>query len=59
MQRIELGEWSGLPSTEAWQWFAARELYLTPQDLERRLGNLRTLRGLNWDSRQGTMIFCS
>ena len=59
MQRIELGEWNGLPSTDAWQWHAARELYLTPQDLERRLGKLQTLRGLRWDARQGTMVFTS
>lgn len=59
MQGIELGEWSEQPSIEAWQWYAARELFLTPQDLERRLGRLRSLRGLSWDSRQGTMVFCS
>ncbi len=59
MQRIELGEWTGQPSPEAWQWFAARELFLTPQDLERRLERLRTLRGLRWDARRGTMVFTS
>lgn len=59
MQRIELGEWSGLPSLESWQWQAARELHLTPQDLERRLGKLRALRGLRWDTRQGAMVFSS
>lgn len=59
MQSIELGEWSALPSTEAWQWRAARELFLTPQELERRLERLKSLRGLRWDTRQGTMIFTS
>ena len=59
MQRIELGEWAGQPSSEAWQWHAARELYLTPQELERRLGQLQSLRGLRWDERQGTMVFTS
>lgn len=57
MQRVELGEWSGLTSLEAWHWFAARELYLTPQELERRLQKLINLRGLRWDARQGTMVF--
>ena len=59
MQHIELGAWCSLPSTEAWQWQAARELYLTPQDLERRLGKLHHLRGLHWDARQGSMVFTS
>jgi hypothetical protein len=59
MQSIELGEWTALPSTEAWQWRAARELFLTPQELERRLERLKSLRGLRWDNRQGTMIFTS
>lgn len=57
MQRIEVGEWAGLPGVESWQWFAARELCLTPQDLERRLGRLRGLRGLHWDPRLGKMAF--
>jgi len=59
MQRIELGEWAGQPSTEAWQWRAARELFLTPADLERRLEKLQQLRGLRWDGRQGSMVFTS
>lgn len=59
MQRIELGEWANHPSPDAWQWHAARELYLTPQELERRLRRLQTLRGLRWDTRQGTMVFTS
>ncbi len=59
MQGVELGEWANLPSAEAWQWRAARELYLTPQELERRLERLRLLRGLRWDQRQGTMVFTS
>ncbi len=59
MQRIELGEWAGRSSPETWQWYAARELFLTPRDLERRLGKLEKLRGLRWDTRQGTMVFTS
>jgi hypothetical protein len=59
MQRIELGEWTNQVSLAAWQWFAARELFLTPADLERRLDTLHKLRGLRWDSRRGTMDFTS
>ncbi len=57
MQHIELGAWSGHPSPEAWQWYAARELFLPPQSLEQRLARLDALRGVRWDSRQGTMVF--
>ncbi|MBE2199004.1 MAG: hypothetical protein IAE79_10370 [Anaerolinea sp.] len=59
MQRIELCEWTGQTCPETWQWYAARELFLTPQDLERRLQKLEKLRGVRWDQRQGTMIFTS
>lgn len=59
MQCIELGEWFGLASEEAWHWYAAKELYLTPQNLENRLQTLQKLRGLRWNSIQGTMVFCS
>ncbi len=59
MRRIELGECAGQPSAEAWQWRAARELFLTPVDLERRLSRLNRLRGLRWDGRQGSMVFTS
>ena len=57
MQRIELGEWSGFPSPEAWKWHAARELFLAPQSLEERLARLDALRGIRWNDRQGTMVF--
>jgi hypothetical protein len=59
MRCIELGEFSGQASLEMWQWYTARELFLTPHDLERRLEKLRQLRGLRWDERQGTMVFTS
>jgi hypothetical protein len=59
MQRIELGEWTGQASAETWQWYAARELFLTPQELERRLTKLERLRGIRWDRRQGAMVFTS
>ena len=57
MRHIELVEWSGQTSKETWQWYAARELYIPPQDLECRLEKLRSLRGLRWDARRGTMVF--
>lgn len=59
MQKIELGEWANQDSLESWQWQAASDLFLTPQELERRLQKLDTLRGLRWDTRQGTMVFKS
>ena len=57
MQRIELGDWTGLPSPESWKWQAASELTLTPQDLERRLAKIGGLRGMRWDDRRGTIVF--
>lgn len=59
MQSIELGEWANLESLTSWQWKVAHELYLTPQELERRLARLHALRGLRWDARQGTIVFTS
>jgi len=59
MQRIELGEWNGFSSVEEWQFMAARELWLTVDDLERRLEVLQQLRGLRWDKRLGTLVFMS
>lgn len=59
MQRIELGEWTNLPSKEAWQWHAARELFLTPQELEGKLAHLHTVRGLRWEPKRGTLVFTS
>ncbi|MGK7932152.1 MAG: hypothetical protein AB4041_12065 [Microcystaceae cyanobacterium] len=57
MQCIELGEWHSLASPEAWRWFAARELYLTPQNLENRLKTIEKSRGLCWDQQHGTLVF--
>lgn len=59
MQRIELGEWFGLASVEEWKWRAASELYLTPQELDRRIEKIKSLRGLHWSERQGTLVFDS
>jgi len=57
MKHIDLCEWSGFCDPDSWQWRAARTLYITPQELERRLEQLKSRRGLRWDARQGTMIF--
>lgn len=57
MKHIDLGEWTACADAASWQWQAARELFLTPQELERRLNRLNQLRGLRWDTRQGAMVF--
>jgi hypothetical protein len=54
---IELAELTTRSSPEAWQWEAARELFLTPQELEARLEKLDQWRGLKWDTDLGTMVF--
>ncbi len=54
---IELAELTGYTAPEAWKWDAARELFLTPQELERRLEELNRWRGLKWDPELGTMVF--
>jgi hypothetical protein len=57
IRAIELAELTGYPAPEAWKWEAARELFLTPQELERRLERLDSWRGLKWDAELGTMVF--
>lgn len=57
MRCIELAEFTGLPAIEVWKWSVAQELFLTPQELDRRLNKLDCLRGLRWDERLGTMVF--
>jgi len=57
MKHVDLGEWDHYSDPSAWQWRAARELVVTPQELERRLARLDELRGVRWDARQGTMVF--
>ncbi len=59
MRFIELAESESQPTPEAWKWAAARELFLTPQELERRLERLDAWRGLKWDAELGTMVFLS
>ena len=54
---IELAELTQHTTPEAWKWEAARELFLTPQELERRLERLDGWRGLKWDVGLGTMVF--
>jgi len=57
IRAIELAELTGYPAPEAWKWEAARELFLTPQELEKRLERLDSWRGLKWDAELGTMVF--
>jgi hypothetical protein len=59
MRCIELAELTGSPAVEAWKWTAARELFLTPQELDRRLGKLDHLRGIRWDIQVGAVVFTS
>jgi hypothetical protein len=54
---IELAEMTGHSQPESWKWETARELFLTPQELERRLERLDQWRGLKWDIDLGTMVF--
>lgn len=54
---IELAELTGHASASAWKWEVARELFLTPQELDRRLERLNRRRGLRWDEELGTMVF--
>ena len=57
IRAIELAELTGHSAPEAWKWETARELFLTPQELERRLERLDNWRGLKWDTEMGTMVF--
>ncbi len=57
IRAIELAELTGRTEPEVWKWEAARELFLTPQELERRLEQLDRWRGLTWDAALGTMVF--
>ncbi len=59
MRCIELAELTGFPAVEAWKWTAAQELFLTPQELDRRLEKLDRLRGLRWDAQLGALVFTS
>ncbi|MGC9357658.1 MAG: hypothetical protein ACP5GX_07325, partial [Anaerolineae bacterium] len=57
IRAIELAELTGYTEPESWKWEAARELFLTPQELERRLERLDKWRGLKWDVALGSMTF--
>ncbi|MBN1936819.1 MAG: hypothetical protein JW934_19315 [Anaerolineae bacterium] len=56
MRCIELAELTGCPEFEVWKWTVARELFLTPQELDKRLTQLDRLRGTRWDSNLGTVV---
>jgi len=57
MRYIELAELTGRAALETWKWEVARDLFLTPQELDRRLAGLDRLRGLRWDAQLGTLVF--
>ncbi|MBN1260241.1 MAG: hypothetical protein JXB35_06130 [Anaerolineae bacterium] len=57
IRAIELAELTGRTEPEGWKWEIARALYLTPQELERRLERLDRWRGLKWDQKLGSMVF--
>jgi hypothetical protein len=57
MRCVELAELTGCPALEAWKWTAARELFLTPQELDKRLARLDRLRGMRWDGELGSVVF--
>jgi hypothetical protein len=57
IRAIELAELTGFAEVESWKWQTARALFLTPQELERRLERLDGWRGLKWDVAMGTMVF--
>ena len=57
MQHIELEDWGGISSIEAWKSQASKELFLSPQDLETHLNKISTLRGFYWNERLGSIVF--
>jgi len=57
MRYIELAELTGRAALETWKWEVARDLFLTPQELDRRLAGLDRVRGLRWDAQLGTLVF--
>lgn len=57
LRQIDLLELTGCSSPEAWQWASARELFLTPQELEKRLAHLEKWRPLRWDAELGSLVF--
>lgn len=57
IRAIELAELTAFTSLQAWKWEAARELFLTPQELDRRLARLDGWRGIKWDAALGTIVF--
>ncbi len=57
MRSIEFSEFSGYDAIETWKWQIAREIFLTPQELDQRLEKLDRLCGIRWDIHLGTIIF--
>jgi hypothetical protein len=57
IRAVELAELTGYGEPESWKWEIARELYLTPQELDRRIVRLDRWRGIKWDHKLGSMVF--
>ena len=57
MRFIDLGELTNIGNVRSWRLEAARQLLLTPEELEAHLDRLETWRDLLWDSERGTMAF--
>ncbi len=54
---VELMEIDEMPDDKSWCWQVAKELRLTPQELQRRLRKLEKTRGMTWNHEKGTMVF--
>ncbi len=59
MRLIELAEVTSAPAEETWKKLAARELLVTPQEIDSCLAKLDRLRGVRWDPRLGSMVLAS
>lgn len=57
IRAVELAELTGCAEPRAWKWEIARELFLTPQELDQRIARLDQWRGVTWDPKLGSMVF--
>ncbi len=59
MQHIELLAWGKFTSITTWETYAAQELAISLGSLRQRLERLHQWRGVQWDDRQGSLVFLS
>ncbi|ACF12866.1 hypothetical protein Ctha_0395 [Chloroherpeton thalassium ATCC 35110] len=59
MLGIELCEWTKQLSQQHWESHVAKELLLSPGDIEKRIKKIQEFRELRWDNQKGTMTFTS